>query len=348
MACTSAPMMNRIEEMPRWSNNQSSYKAAPVGGHHNTSGSYGEWGSAQWGGENTRKNRRSFKTQHQHSRRSSHEAGWSVDHKQANSRAVNGGWNQPPAPPPPPQHQAEAGFAANFQEPRGPIPVMLANLPPSLCRQNFLEAILDQAGLADEVLGCVLGDARETGMAQITVTTWSAAVRCVAHFDGRSWDQAGNPVRATVSEEYLPQPIPQNESPKAATARPRKTRTSRSSSDSWKMDALVLPPSPQAAMPCPLPVDMSAVSAVDMSAGAWMMPAPMPMVDGCYKATEYMPDFKPRWADVVEEPVRFDDTEHMEKGSTSAGSSGRGSRDTNGNSFDSLPDDFACDTDDGF
>jgi hypothetical protein len=336
-------MMDRIEEMPRWSTNQSSYKVASVGGHHNTSGSYGEWGSAQWGGENTRK-RNSRKSQHQYSRRGSHEAGWGMEHKQANHQSAHGGWNnQPPAPPPPPppQPQAETGFpaATSFQEPQGPIPVILEYLPLTLCRQNFLEAMLDQAGLVDDVIGVVLGDAQETGMAQITVTNWNAAVRCVAHFDGRSWDQAGNPVRATVSEEYLPQPIPNSKSPKAAAhGRNRKRTSSRSSTDSWKMDNLVLPPSPQV-MPCPMPVDMAS--------GTWMMPPPpLPLVDGCYKVAEFMPDFKPRWADVVEEPVRFDDNEQtdFEKGSTSAGSSGRHSQETNGDSFP----DFACDTDDGF
>jgi len=78
------------------------------------------------------------------------------------------------------------------------VAVDVQDLPHTLCRQSLLEAMLDQAGLGGNILGCILGENLDTGKALIYLTDRSAAQKCAAHFHGCSWGSAGPSVTAQV------------------------------------------------------------------------------------------------------------------------------------------------------
>merc|ERR1719352_178637 len=134
--------------------------------------------------------RRNMRKQHHNSRRNNQQAAWS---QECGPAPASPQWQ--PQPPPPP----ETNFNG-VQESQGPVAVNLQGLPYALCRQNFLEAMLDQAGLANEIMGCILGEDQDTGKAVIYLASYNAALKCVQHFGGRRWDNTGPPVMAQVAE----------------------------------------------------------------------------------------------------------------------------------------------------
>jgi len=215
--------------------------------------------------------------------------------------------------------------------------------------------MLDQAGLADDTMGCVLGEDQDAGKAAIYLADYNAAVKCVQHFGGRRWANAGPQVTAEIAEG---QGTPAVSTPTAAPATPvRAPGNSRPVGGNRKLrnykpqEQLILPP------------------AALGYAGAWTMPQPvLPIVamQDYQKGSGYSPKTAggdspkttgsngsnspktTRWADLAD-----DDKDLSEgfEGSTSAGSSGRTSLElgaltgTLGESFF-----FGCDvdTDDGF
>lgn len=109
------------------------------------------------------------------------------------------------SPIPPAHWELPAGNSSpgGYQQPQGhpgPCAVELQGLPHALCRQNFLEAILDQAGLTESIFNCILGQEQNTGKALICFSNLNAAQMCVNHFTGCSWDKSGAPVSAQIVE----------------------------------------------------------------------------------------------------------------------------------------------------
>jgi len=181
------------EDMHRWHN--ASLEAPNVNGQNFNSSNYPDWGANNYN-ESRRRNNTRPKPHHQSKRGSGsgyQQAPWSNERGPAPAPA-SPQW-QPQLPP-----QATQNYTA-FQEPQGPVAVNLSNLPYALCRRNFLEAMLDQAGLADEIMGCVLGENQNTGTAVIYLANFNSALKCVQHFGGRRWDSAGPPVMAQVADE---------------------------------------------------------------------------------------------------------------------------------------------------
>lgn len=82
----------------------------------------------------------------------------------------------------------------NLDSPQGPpMPVLVSGLPPALCSKMCMEAVLEQAGLEDAVLGVEMS----SGDAILHLSSWSAASQCLAHFNGCRWDATGPPVTAS-------------------------------------------------------------------------------------------------------------------------------------------------------
>lgn len=182
-----------VEDMPRW--HKASFEAPNVNGQKFSGSNNPDWGANHYN-ESRRRNTTRPKPHH-HSKRGSgsgyQQAPWSNERGPAPAPA-SPQW-QPQLPP-----QASQNYTG-FQEPQGPASVNLSNLPATLCRRNFLEAMLDQAGLADDIMGCVLGENQQTGTAVIYLANFNSALKCVQHFGGRRWDSAGPPVMAQVADE---------------------------------------------------------------------------------------------------------------------------------------------------
>lgn len=105
----------------------------------------------------------------------------------------------------------DSSLLSGLKEQAGPIAVNLRGLPPALCHQNFLEAMLDQAGLADDIIVCSLGEDHEAGTAVIYLGTYSAAAECMRHFGGRRWAKEGPSVTAEMAKGLvLSPPAPSN------------------------------------------------------------------------------------------------------------------------------------------
>merc|ERR1719359_2456795 len=166
--------------------------------------------------ESRRRSARGAKPHHHNSRRNHQQPAWAAE---CGPAPASPQW-QPRSPP-----AVDTNFAG-FQDPQpqGPVAVNLEGLPYALCRQNFLEAMLDQAGLANDIMGCVLGEDQDTGKAVIYLANYSAALKCVQHFGGRRWDSAGPPITAQVAEAPPPSHPPAPPTVKAvAGGRPRKS-----------------------------------------------------------------------------------------------------------------------------
>jgi len=131
---------------------------------------------------------------------------WSANRRrsQNNKNAQEPPTNRATAPAPAPW-QAPSSFQAPQGQPEGqgqgpPVAVNLQDLPYTLCRQNLLEAMLDQAGLAGNMTGCILGQDQDMGKALIYLTDRISAQKCAAHFHGCSWGNNGPPVTAQLVE----------------------------------------------------------------------------------------------------------------------------------------------------
>jgi len=316
-----------VEDMPRW--NKATFEAPNVNGQKFSGSNYPDWGANHYN-ESRRRNTTRPKPHH-HSKRGSgsgyQQAPWSNERGPAPAPA-SPQW-QPQLPP-----QASQNYTG-FQEPQGPAAVNLSNLPATLCRRNFLEAMLDQAGLADDIMGCVLGEDQQTGTAVIYLANFNAALKCVQHFGGRRWDATGPPVMAQVAEEAKP-------ATKQSTER---APTNDSNTNQEQINMMTSPA---------------------LGFGAWETPQtmlPLSSVQDYHKGSDNFPmnagNNSPksagsgsdspktrRWADLEEDGEQQDltvSTSESLEGSTSAGSTGR-----NRDEFESFS--FGCDvdTDDGF
>lgn len=78
--------------------------------------------------------------------------------------------------------------------------VMLQSVPKALCCGDYLEAMLEQAGLDSYLVSCRVLTRADLGEALLKFSVKRAAKKCVKHFDGRRWDLAGNcpAVKATL------------------------------------------------------------------------------------------------------------------------------------------------------
>lgn len=329
-----APVVERVEEMNCYLPPAMFEVPHVTAGQNFNSAHYHDWGANSFS-ESRRRGMRN--KNHHNSRRSHQQPAWVPD---CGPAPPSPAWQPQPQPPPP--LVAEANFSS-FQEPSGPIAVNLQGLPAALCRQNFLEAMLDQAGLADDIVACVLGEDQGAGEAAIYLANYGAAVKCVQHFGGRRWSNAGPAVTAQMAEgegtsadTAPPTPnaagcAPANLRPTGGAGKPRNSKNGQ--------EQLNLPP---AALGFP---------------GAWAMPqpvAPTIVVQDYQKASGYGGDSpntagsqgsnspKTRWADLADDD-KEDLSEGLE-GSTSAGSTGRAGQEAGESFF------FGCDvdTDDGF
>jgi len=343
-------VVERVEEMNAYAV-PAMYEAPHVNGQFNKSQNYPDWGANSYS-ESRRRPVRGGKPHH--SRRTHPQAAWTSPECIVPAQSPQ--W-QPQSPP-----------ASFQQEQGGPIAVNLQGLPAALCRQNFLEAMLDQAGLADDIQGCVLGEEQDAGKAVIYLANYNAAAKCVQHFGGRRWANAGPAVTASIAEgQDSPQSVPASPvavavavSPQAVGGRSPTSQRNTPSGGARKQrtpkngpEQLNLPPS---ALAFP---------------GAWVMPQPaLPFMagqDNYQQASGYCQETAAgnnspkstgsngsnspkttRWADLADDDQE-DLSDRLSEGSTGPGSTGAGStgrtRQETGESFFLGCD---VDTDDGF
>lgn len=324
-------VVERVEELSRWpAVPPNMYEVPNVNCQNFNNSSYPVWGQMPYA-ESRRRNTRG--KQHHNSRRNNQQAAWSVD---CNPAPASPQWQ--PQPPPPPVESSFNGFQQ--QEPQTPVAVNLQGLPYALCRQNFLEAMLDQAGLANDIMGCVLGEEQETGKAVIYLANYNSALKCVQHFNGRRWDNAGPPVTAQVAEGQAPStPVESGLPARPNGARTRKQRITKNNHERMNNIPIAAP-----------------------GAGCWAMPQPaLPIMamQGYCKGSDFSPEMVPHeagsngsdspkvcWADLKDEDEKENDLSEGLEGSTSCGSTGRNSKDSTGENLFF----FGCDvdTDDGF
>jgi len=302
---------------PPWPS--SMYEVSPAAAQNYQSRNYGDWGAAPF----SESKRRPARGKHHHNSRRNHQQTWAPQQ-----------WAPQPPPPPPP---AEANFAPLQQESQGPVAVNLQGLPSSLCNQMFLEAMLDQAGLADHITGCVLGEEQDTGKAVIYFANYNAGIKCVQHFGGRRWDTAGSPVIASIAE------APGTQKPLPPPSKDAGGRTHQVQSPE-QFHAAPIPlnyAAPHGMWPTQpptmLPLDIIAVQPFYANVAGGESPI------GARSNGSNSP--KVYWADVADNDEKENDLSEGLEGSTSAGSTGRNSTDITGEGFF-----FGCDvdTDDGF
>lgn len=188
-------IVDQFGEAPHWATPASPMFQAPqvASPHYNTVKNL-DWGTAPQAG---------YRESRHHNARSKPQWAAGRRHQQnkfspENSRTAtsHAQW-QAQAPAQPPTGVTNPG---GFQESQGPVAVKLQGLPRTLCQQNFLEAMLDQAGLTDNILSCQLGQDQDTGKALIYLTNRSAAQMCMEHFSGCCWDKTGTSVTAQMVE----------------------------------------------------------------------------------------------------------------------------------------------------
>lgn len=260
-------------------------------------------------------------------------------HRSKHNNQPSPAWKaQAPPPPPPPMQFAQSEGIGSGHDMSAPVAVNVQGLPPALCRQNFLEAMLEQAGFADDVMGCILGE--EAGQAVIYLASYDAAVKTVAHFAGRRWANAGPPVTATVADGRGP---PSVKSPIMTPM--QQPHTATGNEKPWNMGVGGMAP--------PMPaVHGSGCYAILQPVGCPVMQMP----PNCFQSGgvampnsigDYSPS-KARWADVADEGDNMERVSEDQE-STSAGSTGRASHEVTLGFFPDTDDSpFACDTDDGF
>lgn len=100
----------------------------------------------------------------------------------------------PPGLPPPPGLDLEASIAPPDDCPKPRLWVRIKGLPNDLLNENMMEAMFQQAGLADAVISAFVEESEPCGNALIGFTSSRAAVRCAAHFHGCFWDRSGTQV----------------------------------------------------------------------------------------------------------------------------------------------------------
>jgi len=76
--------------------------------------------------------------------------------------------------------------------------VCIAGVPWKLLTQAFMEAILEQAGFGEEVVGLSTRVCKPCGEAVVGFASATIAARCAAHFQGCVWSEAGKGVTAKV------------------------------------------------------------------------------------------------------------------------------------------------------
>jgi hypothetical protein len=303
------------------------YEVPHANGQNFNSMNYPDWGTTPFN-ESRRRNARG-KPHHQN-RRNHQQAAWS-EHGPAPASPQ---W-QPQAPP----VVVDTNFAG-FQEPQGPVACNLSGLPSALCRQNFLEAMLDQAGLANDIMGCNLGEEQDLGKAVIYLANYNAAVKCMQHFGGRRWDNAGPPVAAHLDEVVV---TPAANAPPARAANPRARKVRGAKNGQEQMNMFQAPGAwamPQAALPLMAFQHYQKGSELSPETAGGDSPNA-----GSTGSTS--PNSKKKWADLTDEEEKENDLSEGLEGSTSAGSTGpRNSNDNTAEGFSF----FGCDvdTDDGF
>jgi hypothetical protein len=104
------------------------------------------------------------------------------------------------------QGSARAGPAYELQ---------ISGLPNKLLTEVMLEAVLEQAGVDDDVISIVPRTGKPSGHALVTLSSFEMVERCVRHFNGRQWDPSGAMVRVEIKS--VTQGLPEALEQKAAT-----------------------------------------------------------------------------------------------------------------------------------
>mmetsp|Transcript_13185 Transcript_13185/g.30029 ORF Transcript_13185/g.30029 Transcript_13185/m.30029 type:complete len:305 (-) Transcript_13185:37-951(-) len=100
--------------------------------------------------------------------------------------------------------RAREGASAPVEGGSGPLDfpnhkaILVSGLPNSLLTDNFLCAMLHQAGFKDSVRDCKCREGEPTGEVLLRVSTWAVVEQCINHFDGCQWDKSGILVSAQV------------------------------------------------------------------------------------------------------------------------------------------------------
>lgn len=96
------------------------------------------------------------------------------------------------------QQQPQFQQVPQFQQQSAPVPcmspssaqtstVLLHSMPNNLCNEACIEAILDQAGLEDQLVSCDVQQGSHGGEAVLHLSSWNAANQAVRHFQGCRW-----------------------------------------------------------------------------------------------------------------------------------------------------------------
>lgn len=88
----------------------------------------------------------------------------------------------------------------------------ISGLPNKLLTEVMLEAVLEQAGLDDDVISMVPRTGKPSGHVLVTLSSFEMVERCVRHFNGRQWDPSGAMVRVDIVSvtKGLPEVVEQN------------------------------------------------------------------------------------------------------------------------------------------
>jgi len=89
--------------------------------------------------------------------------------------------------------------AASFGS-HAPFQVVIVGLPAKLASKMMIDAMLEQAGLEDEVTDFQLPTKRQ-GLLRISLDSLDAAERCATHFKGCRWNAAGSMTVKVVSAQ---------------------------------------------------------------------------------------------------------------------------------------------------
>jgi hypothetical protein len=83
--------------------------------------------------------------------------------------------------------------------------VSIKGLPNAVCTEPMMEAVLQQAGLAHDVLKSQTKVGKPCGEVVLTLANDDAVEKCIQHFQGRTWDPSGAKVKVIVKSEQQQQ-----------------------------------------------------------------------------------------------------------------------------------------------
>jgi len=103
------------------------------------------------------------------------------------------------------------------------VDVDICGMPNSVCTRICMEAVFEQAGLADSIVKFHAKQGSPCGKVTVTLLGENAATQCTKHFQGRQWDPSGALVCVAILCVRSP--------PQAKAAAPMRLQTVKKASD---------------------------------------------------------------------------------------------------------------------